>query len=74
MKNKKKEIEEKIENEKCINELLNRLITMYEGQNNYLNKNNLIKVNEKIIENGSEELLKKIKNLENKISYYLEKK
>ena len=74
LKNKKKEIEEKIENEKCINELLNRLITMYEGQNNDLNKNNLIKVYEKINENGSEELLKKIENLENKISYYLEKK
>ena len=49
IKNIKKEIEEKIENEKCINELLNRLIAIYEGQNNYLNKNNLIKVYENII-------------------------
>ena len=74
LKKKTKEIEEKIENEKCINELLNRLITIYEGQNNDLNKHNIINAYKNINENGSEMLLKKIENLENKISYYLEKK
>jgi hypothetical protein len=75
LKNKKEKLEKKIENEKCINELLHRLIAMHEGQNsNHLNKDNIIKASENIIENRSEELLKKIENLENKMSYYLEKK
>jgi hypothetical protein len=75
LKNKKEKLEKKIENEKCINELLHRLIAMHEGQNsNHLNKDNIIKASENIIENRSEKLLKKIENLENKMSYYLEKK
>ena len=41
---------------------------------NHLNKENIIKASENIIENKSEILLKKIENLENKMSYYLENK
>ena len=75
LKNKKKKLEEKIENEKYVNKLLQRLINMREEQiSNHLNKENIIKASENIIENKSELLLKKIENLENKMSYYLENK
>ena len=75
LKKKIKKLEEKIENEKCINKLLHRLITMDEGQkSNHLNRDNIIKASENIIENQSEILLKKIENLENNMSNYLQNK
>ena len=72
--NKKKIIEKKIENGKFNDELLYRLITMYAEEASTDNKNNIIKASENIIENKSEILLKKIQNLENKMSYYLQNK
>ena len=70
--NKKKKIEEKIENGKFTDELLYRLITMYAMESSSDNKNNIIKASENIIENKSEILLKKIEYLENTMSNYLE--
>ena len=73
LKRKKEKLEQKIENEKCINKLLHRLIAMHEGKNStHLDKDNIIKASENIIENKSEMLLKKIEYLENTMSNYLE--
>ena len=71
IKNKNNRLKEKMEYGEYMIELLDKLIIYEEEDSNHLNNNNLINASKSIIEKENEKLLKKLENLENKMSYYL---